>query len=1186
MSYDIGKPTHLRIYVEKRVLIGRTYFQCISNEMDGFFFLLRYLFRLKVNITRNKMASNVFKDVQDALKSFLSRIKYDNLWAQQYGQILSKLNERLTQCQQVDLPNNNLRLFCRQLKRLMDNSRDRERVYYFWDEIFDYISYVLDESDTNQLMATSANLSKKRLDFEKELERREEQSKQKNFDEFVKEHKQSVDKYFEECQHFHSTLQVTPLIDNIDNFVRQHGYLKDLSLDETTRQIIEDQLKSIEIRLPFLNRNLEEKSDTYSDESKAIDTNVNEFLTSNTEELMIRGFTTNIGKVLKTDRWIVILGDPANGKTTLLKSIVNIYCQFKDRTFRIPIFIRISEFVSWLEDNPNKELIDYIDSNGNMLKELISYGHALILLDGLDEIPLANNRQTIVDLIRQFLDVYVKDPNFVSPFDQRLFDGFENKFFVDEVQRADKPGGNRIIITSRIIGYDTNPLGGTGTFIKHYILSDNNTNTIKAFTNNWMVNVDACLRRILFEKGISIDEQISQDVIQQKIKVVVSICEKKKRLFLNFASLNIICANVYRSVDAFDPQSQIEIYDTIVQSAFRFWRKQDSTLSQQLLEQFLLNFSIYLHLKSSTGLMDTFNITQLARLIVQQQHIGRINRKHCEDLVDKLLKVLQSNSILISERGLEVYGFSHLLYQEYFVAQFLVKGSLKEIVGRFLFYSMNPRFHNSIHLALNWIDWKWSDTDFNEFYTELVSTDNNYSIPLGAILIFHSFDHHQQRLIPHSVLFTALNNILHSSVNKTTTNILIPFLCKLPSSIVQQWMTTYFINNKSLPKFCQCLLNFFVNTKQMNNSTLSVICQQLHLLAKDNQVDGFLINQTLQQIMLSCCRNENISSYQWISTTNEQKIWTSSMNPLILSIIMIVQGGLLLDFNYKSKLISWSNQRIYRQSQILNPIVEYLTSENQSHSVKLQRLIEQYTSEVDQSSIDDLSDKIVDTFVALICLHSMTDIEFINTYLQYKALSLAFNKIKQSLLFMATIFHELPLFSKEQFTETIKSIINRFHLSTDQQTLFLCSQNIFYKFKSELMFNKLSEEDVSNESSLFLTCVPLSLRKLYYHLFINQTDKADSLPFVVFLAECSLIYLKDVDRTHFEQFKSQCEQHFLDNYLWVILNKRSTEHHDYNQLIDIERQRIADAKHLEQGEGRDCRLFAGAISRGVSKFCP
>ena len=144
----------------------------------------------------------------------------------------------------------------------------------------------------------------------------------------------------------------------------------------------------------------------------------------------------------------------------------------------------------------------------------------------------------------------------------------------------------------------------------------------------------------------------------------------------------------------------------------------------------------------------------------------------------------------------------------------------------------------------------------------------------------------------------------------------------------------------------------------------------------------------------------------------------------------------------------------------------------------------------------------------------------------------------------------------------------------------LSSHKIFYKLESELMFNKLSEEDISNESSPFLTFVPLSLRKLYYHLFINRTDKTDSLPFVVFLAECSLIYLKNVDRTHFEQLKSQCKQYFLDNYLWSILNNsRSTEDHDYyNQLIAIERQRIADAKHLEQSEDRDCRLFAGAIS--------
>ena len=64
------------------------------------------------------MASNVFKDVQDALESFLNNIQYDDLWAQQYGQLLSRLNHRLTQCQQVDLPNNKLRLFLSTIKTI------------------------------------------------------------------------------------------------------------------------------------------------------------------------------------------------------------------------------------------------------------------------------------------------------------------------------------------------------------------------------------------------------------------------------------------------------------------------------------------------------------------------------------------------------------------------------------------------------------------------------------------------------------------------------------------------------------------------------------------------------------------------------------------------------------------------------------------------------------------------------------------------------------------------------------------------------------------------------------------------------------------------------------------------------------------------------------------------------------
>jgi hypothetical protein len=75
-------------------------------------------------------------------------------------------------------------------------------------------------------------------------------------------------------------------------------------------------------------------------------------------------------------------------------------------------------------------------------KELIDHSHALILLDGLDAIPQVSIREKIVELIRDFIHEYIKDLNFISAFDEKLFDFFEPRFRAVETQPPSKLGGN------------------------------------------------------------------------------------------------------------------------------------------------------------------------------------------------------------------------------------------------------------------------------------------------------------------------------------------------------------------------------------------------------------------------------------------------------------------------------------------------------------------------------------------------------------------------------------------------------------------------------------------------------------------------------------------------------------------------------------------------------------------------
>jgi hypothetical protein len=282
------------------------------------------------------MANDLIRDVLKSAEFYAGTSRGDVTLAEDGEWIFRDLDAlvgRLNQLQNSDLSNNDrMRLFCRQLKRLMDyNNYNLD--YKFWLHLNDYLIYVLDEPESRVIGNTSQELFQKSIAFEEELERRQRQfqlkiPKQKNLDEFFAEHKEPIEKYIQECERFHSTLQLTNLIENIDDFLRENYDLENLPLNNDSRQRLEEELKCIQIPLDFFTRKLTDKSElcsTHAQLKKPIDSNTNNFLTSANRELTSEYLAKDIVELLETERWLVILGDPANGKTTLLRSFLHIY---------------------------------------------------------------------------------------------------------------------------------------------------------------------------------------------------------------------------------------------------------------------------------------------------------------------------------------------------------------------------------------------------------------------------------------------------------------------------------------------------------------------------------------------------------------------------------------------------------------------------------------------------------------------------------------------------------------------------------------------------------------------------------------------------------------------------------------------------------------------------------------------
>ncbi|CAF4641769.1 unnamed protein product, partial [Rotaria sp. Silwood2] len=198
--------------------------------------------------------------------------------------------------------------------------------------------------------------------------------------------------------------------------------------------------------------------------------------------------------IIKSKRWIVILGDPQCGKTSFVRWLVHHLAQTllngQHSTgygpLRIPILIRISEFAEILKEQPSLTLFDYIGihkwmgksivddsllSSNNIscaLQDYIKQGQALIILDGLDEISLSDQRSKIINVVENFVQTYVPTPTDVSVFDNIYL----NKL-LDDPSRLE---GNQLIVTSRIVGYHAAPLGGQ---FAHYTIQPMNMEKIR-----------------------------------------------------------------------------------------------------------------------------------------------------------------------------------------------------------------------------------------------------------------------------------------------------------------------------------------------------------------------------------------------------------------------------------------------------------------------------------------------------------------------------------------------------------------------------------------------------------------------------------------------------------------------------------------------------------------------------------
>ncbi len=387
---------------------------------------------------------------------------------------------------------------------------------------------------------------------------------------------------------------------------------------------------------------------------------------------------------------IVVLGDPGAGKTTLLRFLALQFAQtYRDGKSavsgkdgaeygetRLPIFLRVADYAEAFADNKNLRLAEFLATPfkdiapepaiASLFNDALKRGQAFVMLDGLDEVIDTSDRALIAGRIEDF----------VAGLDAR----------------------NRVIVTSRIVGYREAPLGGD---YQHFTLLDLERDQIEQFLHNWCHETERFLSKDASEEEIARNAQREID----SILLAVDNNPGVKRLAVNPLLLTIL-ALIQRNGSRL-PNRRVELYDLAAKTLLETWQIERMNagkfnIREGEASQFLWPLAYWLHSEKPSGMATEQEIKyQLAKFLAATR---KQEPDHPEIIAaaDDFLRRVRHHTGLLVERAPNQYGFMHLTFEEYFAARELVRRP-ERVAKKIYALRHQPRWQEPILLAIAYL---------------------------------------------------------------------------------------------------------------------------------------------------------------------------------------------------------------------------------------------------------------------------------------------------------------------------------------------------------------------------------------------------------------------------------------------------------------------------------------------------